>query len=83
MLERGADLGELGEDQQAIAALDRLLDHLRQPLELVRALGGEGAAVLQKLRRVVADLLEPHQRGQDQASAFHALGLRRSARRRP
>ena len=74
-LQRRADLGELGEDQRALAAVDQLLHHLPEPLELVGALGREGAAILQELRRVVADLLEPQERGQDQAPALDALRL--------
>jgi len=49
-LELRADLGELGEDQHAVALGHDLFEHLLQALELVGSFRGEGAAVLKKLR---------------------------------
>ena len=69
-----ADLGELGEEQQALALGHHLLDHLGDPLQLVRAGLEEGAAVLEELGRVIADLLEPRQGGEHQPLALDAVG---------
>ena len=62
-LQFASDLGKLGEDQRALPAVNHFFDHLPEPLELVGALGGKRAAVLQELRRMVADLLEFQQSG--------------------
>src|SRR5258708_24446470 len=57
-LQLASNLCKLGEDQRALTAVNHLFDHLPKPLELEGTLGGESAAILQELRRVVADLLE-------------------------
>ena len=69
-----ADLGELGEQQQALALGHDLLDHLGDPLQLVGARLEEGAAVLEELGGVVADLLEPGQGGEHQPLPLDAVG---------
>src|SRR6266702_1734798 len=48
-LQRATNLRELRENERALAAIHHLFDHLSQPLELVGAVGGEGAAILQEL----------------------------------
>ena len=62
-LQFASNLSKLGEDQRALTAVNHLLDHLPKPLELMGALGGKRAAILQELRRVVANLLEFQERG--------------------
>src|SRR5438105_14427256 len=74
-LQRAANLRELSEDERALATVDHLFHHLPEPLELVGAFGGEGAAILQELRRMVTDLLKLQERGQDQAFALDTLGF--------
>src|SRR5205823_14056905 len=74
-LQRTSNLCELGEDECALAAVNHLFDHLPEPLELVGALGGEGAAILQELRGMVTDLLQLQERGYDQALALDTLGV--------
>ena len=61
-LQRAANLRELGEDERALATINHLFNHLPQPLQLVRTLGCESAAILQELRRMVTDLLELQKR---------------------
>src|ERR1700694_3388995 len=62
-LQLAPDLCKLGEDKRALAAVNHLFGHLPKPLELVGTIGGKGAAILQELRRVVAELLEFQKRG--------------------
>ncbi len=49
-----------------------LLQHLGEPLQLAGA-SGDGRAVAEELRRVVAHLLQLHQRGQHQPLALDAV----------
>src|SRR6266516_4905807 len=74
-LQLSSNFSELGEDQHTLTTVDYLFDHLSKALELIRTLGSKRASILQKLRRVVTDLLEFQQRGEDQAFALDALGL--------
>ncbi len=56
-------LGELGEDQGAILHAQHLLQHLRQALQLAGAPRQRGA-IAQKLRRMIANLLQAQKRAQ-------------------
>src|SRR5215467_870508 len=74
-LQLSSNFGELCEDQHTLTTVDYLFDHLPKALELMRTLGSKCASILQELHRVVTDLLEFQQSGEDQAFALDALGL--------
>ena len=71
--QRLGHLAVLGEDQQLVLALGDFLDQRAQAGELAASRLGE-VAVARDLRGMVADLLEPHEGGQDHAAALHRLG---------
>ena len=52
---------ELRKDQRAVPDVQGLLEHLRKPRQFSAASRNRGL-ILQELRRMVADLLELHQR---------------------
>ena len=81
-LQELAHLRELREHQRAVAAGQHLFQHLGQPSQLARPTG-DGGVVAEELRRVVADLLQLHQRGEDEALALDAVAPRRVLRRLP
>jgi hypothetical protein len=68
-----AELGILGEQQRLLTRGEHLLEGLLNARQLARA-SGQAAAVLQELRRVVADLLELGHRRQDQSPALNSVG---------
>ena len=75
--EPDAPLGEVGEHQHPLAGREHRVDDLLEPGELARATGERPVVVLVR-RRVVADLLERGDRGEDLALArLLALGERR------
>ena len=73
-LQQQAHLAELGEHQRLLAGVEQVGDQLVEAGQLARP-AGEPRAVAERVRRVVADLLETGQRGQHQAAALHAGGL--------
>ncbi|MEI2723498.1 MAG: hypothetical protein V9H26_08140 [Verrucomicrobiota bacterium] len=69
-------LAELGEHQRLLAGIEQVGDQLVEAGELARATG-QLRAVAQRVGGVVADLLQPGERGQHEAAAAHAGGLLR------
>ncbi len=69
-----AHLAELGEDQRLAARGVDLVEQVDQPLRLARR-GGVGGALLQVMRRVVADLLEREDHPQHQPLPLEAARL--------
>ena len=69
--EQVAHLPELREHERPLALVEQLGDELVEPGELAGP-AGEARPVLQRMRRVVADLLQTHQRGEHEAAAAHA-----------
>jgi len=70
--ERFGHLAVLREDQRLVLPLGERFAQRAQPRELAAARLGE-IAVTESLRRMVADLLEARQRGQDHGAALHRL----------
>ena len=64
MLQQGAHLGELREDQSTIAFRQHFFEHFPESRQLARA-SLQTAAVGQVMRGMIADLLEPGQRGEN------------------
>jgi hypothetical protein len=71
-LEQVAHLAELGEHEGALAHVEQLGDELVEPVQLARPTL-DARAVLQGLGGVVADLLEPGERGEHPPAPLHAL----------
>ncbi len=71
-LQQVAHLAELGEHQRPLVDVEQLVDELVEAGQLARATG-QPRAVLERLGRVVADLLEPGQRRQHATAALHAF----------
>src|SRR5438874_10275627 len=72
-LNDGAHLSELREDQGALASLARLFKHLNQPRQFARAAYYRGV-VLEELRRMIADLFELGEHGENYALALNSVG---------
>ena len=70
--ERPGHLAELGEHERLLLPRGELLDQLGQPRELAAVLR-RAAAVAEPLGRMVADLLEAQQGGEDRAAPLDAL----------
>ena len=68
-----AHLGELRKDQRAVVFFQRLFEHLRDARQFPAA-AVERRVVLQELRRMIAHLLQLHQRGQHQSLTLDAFG---------
>ena len=73
-LQQQAHLAELGEHQGLLAGVEQVGDQLVEAGQLAGS-ATEPRPVAERVRRVVADLLQPGQRGQHQAAAAHAGGL--------
>ena len=74
-LQQQAHLAELGEHERLLAGVEQVVDELVEPGELARPTG-QRRAVAQRVRGVVADLLQPRERGKHQSPSAHAgLGL--------
>ena len=76
--QRRGHLAELGEHQHLLLPRGDHLGDLAQARQLAAVRLGPGA-VAQPLRRMVADLLEPHQHRQHDALALDAVGLLQAA----
>ncbi len=70
--ERLGHLAELGEDEHFFLARGDLLGDLSEPLELA-AFSGDVVPGTNPLGRMVADLLEAHEKGQDRAAPLNAV----------
>ena len=70
-----AHLAELGEHERPLADVEQLVDELVEAGQLARA-AAEAGAVAEHVGRVVADLLEPGQRGEHEPAAAHPVGRR-------
>ncbi len=68
--------GELGEHQRPVADGERLFQHLAQPVELAGTVR-QCRPIAQELCRVVAHLLQPHQRAQHHAASLDSLLVHR------
>ena len=68
--EQLAHLPELGEHERPLADVEQLVDELVEAGQLARA-PGEPRAVAEHVGRVVADLLEPGERGEHEAAPLH------------
>ena len=73
-MQQQAHLAELGEHQRLLAGIDQVGDQLVETGQLARP-AAEARPVAECMRRMVADLLQPGQRGQDQTAPAHARGL--------
>ena len=73
-LQQQAHLTELCEDQCLLASVQQVGDQLVKARQLARS-PGQLRPVAQRVRRVVADLLEASQRGEHEAAPAHACGL--------
>ena len=73
LLDDGAHLGELAEDQDTVAGGNDLVQQLFEAGQLAGT-AGDGGVVAQQLARVIAHLLELDQRVEDGTAARHALG---------
>ena len=76
---RAGDLAELGEDERLLLTFGKLFAERSQALKLA-AMVRRVVARATKLGRMIADLLELHELGQDEPSAFHAVGLLQASR---
>ena len=65
---------ELGEDQRLLLSRGDFLGEVAQARELAAVLF-RPCAVAEPLGRVVADLLQPHEQGKDDAAPLYAVGL--------
>ena len=75
-LQQQAHFAELREDQGLLAGVEQIGDQLVEAGQLARS-PGQLRAVAQSVGRVIADLLEPGERGQHQTAAAHACGFLR------
>ena len=71
--ERAGDLAKLCEDQGFLLPLGKLFAKSRQALKLAAVLGVVIAGA-RDLGRMVADLLQPHELGQNKPAPRHAVG---------
>ena len=72
--QRRGHFAELGEHQHLFLPRCHDLGNLPQAGQFAAVLLGPGL-VVQPLRGMIADLLQPHQHGQDHALALNALGF--------
>ena len=73
VLKRAGHFPELGEDKRLLLTGRDFGCQLAEALEFA-ALGGVVVTASKPLRRVVAELLETHEKGKNQAAALNALG---------
>ena len=74
LLQQHPHLAELGEHQGVLAGVQQVFHQLVEAVQLPAA-AGQAGPVAQRVRRVVADLLQPGERGQHQPAPPHALLL--------